>query len=355
VRTAAAPSGAGYATSANYAATAGASAQLAPHVAEFLGPIRDRLRVSVVADATALGLREQKASLRLIEAVGRATGPRASELGLLELLRPGLEAAVGELLRVRVGGGPGGGPGVVSSPTSSEETRLAGLLPSGAPLPPAAAGGAAPPPCGTAYSVRVRATLEGSLCAAVSALGLPGVRAQQPLASVGEELLASALRAALRCLPHPASTLAAGGLAAPSPEPPAFGATSSLLAAAQTCLAVFGAFALHAAGEQLTLLRQAQAIAASRGRTAQPEPQAAAGVRSQLVEHAKQLRALAPALHAWGEAAMDEEGVDAPETRRQVLLPLADIAAIASRHAAQVEAMAEDDATGQRMKKAERK
>ena len=140
-----------------------------------------------------------------------------------------------------------------------------------------------------------------------------------------------------RAPPRAAAAAAAAAAEAPSPS----SAAASLVTAAQTCLAVFAAFALHSADEQLNLLQRSQEVVFSRARTAQPAPQAAERVRAQLYEHARQLRALTPALQAWAEAALEDETVNAPDVRRRVLLPLVEIGTIATRSAAQVEVDAE--------------
>ena len=175
---------------------------------------------------------------------------------------------------------------------------------------------------------------------AIATLGLPEARASR-YKPWGRS--SSPRRCAcLRCLRRPIPTVRLRRCRRRRRRGPApSSAAASLVTAAQTCLAVFAAFALHSADEQLNLLQRSQEVVFSRARTAQPAPQAAERVRAQLYEHARQLRALTPALQAWAEAALEDESVNAPDVRRRVLLPLVEIGTIATRSAAQVEVDAE--------------
>jgi hypothetical protein len=291
---------------------------------EFVQRLRERLRAAVVGDASALGVREQHAALRLLEEVGRSAGSQAASLGLLELLTSGITALTQTLQLL----------GDVQSsvlPVSAAEHALALVLPSGAPLPsmtrsPLDAVETAPE-CGTAFSRHVQATLQNSLCAAIGALSLPGVRGTQPLAAVGEELLGAALRAALRCLLRPPPSLAAE-------------AAVAAVAAAQTCLGLFAAYALQAAAEQFETLQRATALANARDRTRHAGDDQ--GLRAHVQTHANELRRLPSALQVWAESAMDEVGIDDALTRRAVLRPLDDVSALVSAQVARGAARAEE-------------
>ena len=147
-------------------------------------------------------------------------------------------------------------------------------------------------------------------------------------------------------------------------EPLETGHAASMLAAARSSLAVFGAFALQSAADQFQALRESSALAAAKARSgaasraaaggatataaagsnplAPQTPKAASATGSatlqlHLQNHASELRRLPSALQLWAEAAMDEEGVDDPATRAAVLTPLAEVAVLASRGAAAAE------------------
>ena len=287
--------------------------------------LRERLRLAVVADNSALGLREQHAALRLLEVVGGIAGPQAQALGLLELIKLGLGAVTKTLLSTA-------DVQTTVPPVSPREHEHAAVLPSGVPLPsaarPALGSASTAPECGTVYSRHVADLLQSSLCAATRALGLPGVCDALPLAAVGEELLTAALRAALRCVRLSQMSLGAE-------ERPA------ALGAAQTSLTVFAAFALHAATAQLDALRHSMVLfQASDQRSRRVDAERTPPLRLRLQTHANELRRLPSALQLWAEGAMDEAALDDAPTRRAILAPLADVSARASHGVAAAEQLA---------------
>jgi len=289
---------------------------------EFVQRLHQRLEVAVEGDRSALGLREQHVALRLLDEVSHVAGNAVGQFGALRLIRRGLEAVTKVLLN-------GESVQRLVAPVSAEEHELAMSLPSGEPVPrlgrPTTLGSPlSGPPCGTAFSMSVSSILQGSLCTAIGVIGLPELRSSQALAAVGEELLAASLRAALRSM-HMVSCNAATCSSARAP----------LLAAAQSCLGIFAAFALQVATQQLDELRRSAEIAVV-SRTPGSSSQITT-IRNRLSEHANELRRLPAALQVWTEAALDEEGIVGVAVRREVLSPVSAAAAIVARDLAAVE------------------
>lgn len=225
-------------------------------------------------------------------------------------------------------------------PVSSEERTLATLLPSGEPLPRfgpaderAQRGGTLSLPSSSRFSARLRESLQGSLSAAISTLSVPEVRASRPLATVGEETLLTALRAALRSVHQLPAALPRNAVASHC-------ARAALVAAARTCVGVFAGYALQAATVQLDELRRSLAFALGHDRANRGEDKAA-GVRRQLQGFARELRRLPQALRGWADDAMDAEAIEDNGTRRQVLsVVAAEVAGLAQAGVAAAEAAA---------------
>jgi len=148
----------------------------------------------------------------------------------------------------------------------------------------------------------------------VSAMALPGVCDAQPLSAVGEELLTAALRASLLSL-HPTA---------------AEETRSSALRSAHSCIGIFAAFALKAAGQQFEILQRSTALLSASERPSRGGIDGASQVRVHLHNYCHELRRLRTALQLWIEDAMIGASLDDAPTRRAVFEPLKDV----SSHAA---------------------
>ena len=213
------------------------------------------------------------------------------------------------------------------------------MLSSGMPLPPDAQSTLG---CvdtvtdsGTAFSRQVRSTLESSLCAAISGIGLLGLCDVQPLSEVGEELLTDALRASLLCVRMSSLSLAKE-------------ARASALSSARTCVGMFAAFALKASRQQFETLQQSVALVTpGTGTGAGSGTGTGTGtggsgyqghgevdlvsLRMQSYAYATEMRRLPTALHLWAENALVEAKLHDTQTRRAVLKPLDDVSQCAVR------------------------
>lgn len=299
------------------------------HGAEAIGRQRDELRAAIAGGDSFEACNEQNYALQLVDQVSQLRdGQAVAQLRLIELLKPALVSLPGMLMQ---------SPEELQRympPKSRSERVLAGLLPSGAPLPAYVTSHAAlqdvmaavqAPACGSAYWTRLSASLQGSLCAVLSACSRPEALSSITLTDLGgEATLAAALCAALRCLGSlHSNTLSAGavspGLAAPE--------HCALLRAAQMCIGVYSGIALQGAATQLSELERAMALAVATDleNVSQARTHRIANVSKELNTYVHELERLPDALCSWAEAAMDEQCIDDASFRQAIVTPLADV------------------------------
>ena len=170
---------------------------------------------------------------------------------------------------------------------------------------------------GSAHRAAQYTYLQGSLCSALNTLMRARICDSAPLSSIGQDVLTSALRAAIRCTQPTMQTRLQGK------------STKRLVCAAQACIHTYAAFLLQVAAQEFVRLQQSLCLEAAhdRARCQQlPKSSKMMTVWRQLDTHIQQLECLPSALKSWVEGALDDEHVADTTVRKSILVPISDVA-----------------------------